>query len=279
MSVEGHRHDQYSQTDHSHSSLASPALTGTPTAPTAAADTNTTQIATTAFVVGQASSVAPVVNGTATIGTSLRYARADHVHPTDTSRAPLASPGLTGTPTSTTAAVDTNTTQIATTAFVVAQAAGTAPLIAGTAAIGTSLRYARQDHVHPNPGAWTAYTPTLGAWTAGNGTAAGRYLQIGKTITFVAKFTFGTTSAAAASVPTLTLPVTALNTDLAFPLIGWFEQTGTQKYRANAYLVSTTTVGLVIPGTNGISTTPSTTTPFTWASTHVLHVGGTYEAA
>lgn len=33
--------------------LASPALTGTPTAPTAAAGTNTTQIATTAFVMGQ----------------------------------------------------------------------------------------------------------------------------------------------------------------------------------------------------------------------------------
>lgn len=33
--------------------LASPALTGTPTAPTAAADTNTTQIATTAYVIGQ----------------------------------------------------------------------------------------------------------------------------------------------------------------------------------------------------------------------------------
>src|SRR5688500_5517041 len=34
--------------------LASPALTGTPTAPTAAEDTNTTQIATTAFVMAQA---------------------------------------------------------------------------------------------------------------------------------------------------------------------------------------------------------------------------------
>jgi hypothetical protein len=33
--------------------LASPALTGTPTAPTAAADTNTTQIATTAYVQGE----------------------------------------------------------------------------------------------------------------------------------------------------------------------------------------------------------------------------------
>ena len=34
--------------------LASPTFTGTPAAPTAAADTNTTQIATTAFVIGQA---------------------------------------------------------------------------------------------------------------------------------------------------------------------------------------------------------------------------------
>lgn len=100
---------------------ASPALTGTPTAPTAAADTNTTQISTTAFVVGQASSTTPVVDGTAAVGTSLKFARADHVHPTDTSRAPLASPTFTGTPVAPTAAVDTNTTQIATTAYVVAQ--------------------------------------------------------------------------------------------------------------------------------------------------------------
>lgn len=41
--------------------------------------------------------------------------------PTDTTRAPLASPALTGTPTAPTAAVDTNTTQVATTSFVVGQ--------------------------------------------------------------------------------------------------------------------------------------------------------------
>lgn len=99
----------------------SPALSGTPTSTTAAADTNTTQIATTAFVVGQASSTAPVVDGTATVGTSLKYARADHVHPTDTSRAALASPTFTGVPAAPTAAVDTNTTQLATTAYVVGQ--------------------------------------------------------------------------------------------------------------------------------------------------------------
>jgi hypothetical protein len=79
--------------------LANPALTGIPTAPTAAADTNTTQLATTAYVMGQASAVTPNMDGTAAIGSSLKYARADHTHPTDTSRAPTASPTFTGTAT------------------------------------------------------------------------------------------------------------------------------------------------------------------------------------
>lgn len=134
--------------------LASPTLTGTPLTPTAAQDTNTTQVASTAFVVGQAAAVVPVVDGTATVGTSLRYARQDHVHPTDTSRAPLASPALTGTPTSTTPAVGTNTTQIATSAMVQAEIA--------------------------NKRAWTAYTPSI---TAASGTytsvtTTGKYVVI-----------------------------------------------------------------------------------------------------
>lgn len=58
----------------------SPALTGTPTAPTASADTNTTQVATTAYVIGQAASATPAAVGTAAVGTSTRFARADHRH-------------------------------------------------------------------------------------------------------------------------------------------------------------------------------------------------------
>ena len=66
--------------------IASETLTGTPLAPTAAASTNTTQIATTAFV--------------------------------DASFAKKASPTFTGTPAAPTAATSTNTTQVATTAMV-----------------------------------------------------------------------------------------------------------------------------------------------------------------
>ena len=76
--------------------LASPALTGEPTAPTATADQTDTQIATTAFVIGQASSADPEPNGTAAVGTSKKYARADHVHATDTTLAPKDAPTFTG---------------------------------------------------------------------------------------------------------------------------------------------------------------------------------------
>jgi hypothetical protein len=64
-------------------------------------------------------------------------------------KAPKESPTFTGVPAAPTAAVDTDTTQLATTAFVVAQAATVAPLANGTAAVGTSKKYARQDHKHP----------------------------------------------------------------------------------------------------------------------------------
>jgi hypothetical protein len=91
----------------------------------------------------------PLVNGSASSGVSTAATRSDHVHPTDTSRAALASPTLTGTPAAPTAAADTNTTQVATTAYVVGQASAVNPEALGTVAIGASLRYARANHVHP----------------------------------------------------------------------------------------------------------------------------------
>lgn len=144
-----------------YATLASPSLTGTPRSTTAAADTNSTVIATTAFVVGQAGSATPIVDGTAAVGTSLRYARADHVHPTDTSRAALNSPTFTGTPTLPTGTIATtqtpgnNTTAVATTAFVLANAgstsfATTAQVVAATSTT-TAIAPANQGFLMTNP--------------------------------------------------------------------------------------------------------------------------------
>ena len=58
------------------------ALPGNPTTTTQAVDNSTTRIATTAYVVGQAAAATPLGNAaTAVVGTSTRFARADHVHP------------------------------------------------------------------------------------------------------------------------------------------------------------------------------------------------------
>lgn len=60
----------------------------------------------------------PLMDGAAATGTSTDLAREDHVHPVDTSRAPLASPAFTGNPTVPTPAKFGNDTSIATTEFV-----------------------------------------------------------------------------------------------------------------------------------------------------------------
>lgn len=85
-------------------SLDSPTFTGTPKAPTAAIDTNTDQLATTKFVLAQAAAANPVQDGVAAPGTSTRFARADHVHPHDSSKQDTISAGnVTGSRTGNTA--------------------------------------------------------------------------------------------------------------------------------------------------------------------------------
>jgi hypothetical protein len=98
--------------------LASPTFTGTPTAPTPAVNDNTTKVATTAYVQGQGSNAVPLMDGVAAAGSALTWTRGDHIHPIDTSRAPVASPTFTGVPAAPTAAPGDNTTALATTAFV-----------------------------------------------------------------------------------------------------------------------------------------------------------------
>lgn len=73
-----------------------------------------------------ATTTTPAMDGTASVGTEATFARGDHVHPHDSTKANLASPTFTGAPKAPTAAAGTNTTQIATTAFVNSAVSGKA---------------------------------------------------------------------------------------------------------------------------------------------------------
>lgn len=137
----------------------SPALTGTPTVPTAAPGTNTTQVASTAFVVAA-----------------------------DALKAPLASPALTGVPTAPTAAVGTNTTQLATMAALQARILGTvsqsggvptgAIVETGTNGNGTYIKWADGTMICRNTG-------TSQAATTGGGSI---FYSAGINFTFPATF-------------------------------------------------------------------------------------------
>lgn len=158
--------------------LASPALTGEPTAPKATKGSNTTQIATTSFVkeavddvkadlasafkfkgvvatIADLEAIENPANGDVYQVTNAGTGRTNAEYAYNGSAwvelgttvdlsgyAPLASPGFTGTPTAPTAAKGTNTTQIATTAYVQTELGDytkTSDLVAITAAEVTAM--------------------------------------------------------------------------------------------------------------------------------------------
>jgi hypothetical protein len=154
--------------------------------------------------------------------------------------------------------VGTNTTQLATTAYVLANAASATPLIAsGAGAVGTATQHAREDHVHPiDNTAWTAWTPTV---TAGGGTittvgaVTARYKQVGKTVFFYISITI-TTNGTGVSYVQATLPFTAANT--AFQIAVGRENSLTGKTLGARIVANTANLQLTnydgtYPGANG----------------------------
>lgn len=88
----------------------------------------------------------PLMDGTGAVGTSAKYAREDHVHPSDTSRQETL---VSGTNIKTINGNSLLGSGDLTTPNTMRDPATNAPLMDGTAAVGTSMKYAREDHVHP----------------------------------------------------------------------------------------------------------------------------------
>jgi hypothetical protein len=165
------------------------AVTGGTTTDTLAVSGAVTGAGFTGLVQAQAATVAPLIDGTAAVGTSLLYARQDHVHPTDTSRYAASNPSgfqtaaqvaasvlssvLTGLSTATSAAIAATDSvltafgklqaQISSIATKTNSAAGAALvgfLSSATGAVGRTLQAKLLD------------TPSLGDFgTVGNGVA------------------------------------------------------------------------------------------------------------
>jgi hypothetical protein len=129
--------------------------------------------------------------------------------------------------------------------------------------------------------AWTAYTASTANITLGTGgTAAGRYLQVGKSIKFWTKVTLGT-GGLFTSVPSLSLPVApAASLTPHFKAVAfdasasaWFEamSLGLTGSALNNWGVHNSAASSYVQ-LNAAS-------PMTWAASDYLYVFGVYEAA
>jgi hypothetical protein len=175
-------------------------FTGTPTAPTAAVSTNSTQLATTAFV--QNNKVSPVFTGTPTAPTAAALTNSTQLATTAFVQGEKVSPAFTGTPTAPTAIAGTNTTQLATTAFVSNSPAFNGVPTAPTAAYGTNTTQLATTAFVQNEKASPAFLGIPTVPTAGNGTNT---TQIASTAFVINNInTLGTMSTQNANAVTIT---------------------------------------------------------------------------
>lgn len=139
----------------------------------------------------------PLGNGTAAAGTANAFSRGDHVHPTDTTLAPKASPTFTGTPLAPTAANSPGlgTTQLATTAFVRAATQTNDNAIAGQVGEYVSSNVLSGAAVSITTGTWTNVTTitlTAGDWEIFGNVS---FLPAGTTVSTSVAATVSTASA------------------------------------------------------------------------------------
>lgn len=178
---------------------AAAASGGTAATPKAVADA----LAAATGAIPAATTTTPKMDGTAAVGSETKWAKGDHVHPTDTSRAPTshassattygagtgsnyghvklsdatngtaaaASGGTAATPKAVADALTSAKSYADGIGADIPSAADATPLMDGTAAVGTSTDYARADHVHPTDTSRAANAD----FTAPTATAAGTH--------------------------------------------------------------------------------------------------------
>ncbi len=134
-------------------------------------------------------------------------------------------------------------------------------------------------------GTYTAYTPTLGQITIGNGTIETKYCRVNNFVHYYGKITFGSTTSITGSNGNFTLPLTAdvaaTNVSYAMGTCYFYDVSTGAFYSGAPTMANSTTVYGGITTANGTYTQWggwSSTAPFTWATGDFYTFNITYKA-
>lgn len=129
-------------------------------------------------------------------------------------------------------------------------------------------------------GPWPTYNPTFAgtSFSLGNGSASGKFLQLGKRVDFIATLTVGSTTTIGTGL-TVSLPGNHQNTGLKVNVGGQIFDTSANKNYA--MFVEVITSGCFLRylngGAGGELASVSSTGPITFANGDIITVTGTYE--
>jgi hypothetical protein len=131
-------------------------------------------------------------------------------------------------------------------------------------------------------GAWKTWAPVLsGGFANGNGVWDAKYIQIGKTVHFRARFVSGTTSSYGAGMR-ISFPVAAATEPFTALLISGYFNRSTTRHPIVFTSITSGAMALGVANSSGTylgSSNLSATIPFTWTTGDTIQISGTYEAA
>lgn len=122
--------------------------------------------------------------------------------------------------------------------------------------------------------AWSSFTPTVSAFTLGNGTLTAAYLQDGKNVYVRIYLLLGSTSSFSGT-STFTVPVAEKVGTVQALAAGAFDSSASKLFGLSASVGAGAGVIHTMCGTSGAT---SASVPFAWATGDYLFVTGVYEA-
>lgn len=129
---------------------------------------------------------------------------------------------------------------------------------------------------------WQTWTPSYTNLSIGNGVVVSKYTQIGKTVHFKFKLTWGSTTSGSGTF-IISFPVTATSDlDAITGFIGGaeaYDLSGLSLFLGQTYWASTTTFTMKGLDASNVTFPFATAAPMTWATGDILYAIGTYEAA
>jgi hypothetical protein len=123
-------------------------------------------------------------------------------------------------------------------------------------------------------GAWTSFTPSWVNLTPGNGVVSAAYSQFNKILFVRVKLTWGTTTSCTDPVR-MTLPASLTQDTGSQEIVGFgqYTDTGVASYVGQAYVVSSTVIGLGVMNSAGTYTAANNvnnTRPHTFGNTDIM---------